>query len=169
MSTIAAEKEPNFRENLGVLDKKGHREWMYPKAVSGWYYKARTVVGVVLLVVLFGTPFVKINGQPLLLFNILDRKFIIFGQAFFPQDFYLLALSMLTFIVFIVLFTVLFGRVFCGWACPQTIFMEMVFRRIEYWIEATPTNAANWMQLPGLARKSQKKRPNTPFSFLFLS
>ena len=70
-----------------------------------------------------------------MLFNILERKFILFGIAFWPQDFHLFVLAMLTFIVFIILFTALFGRIWCGWACPQTIFMEMVFRKIEYLIE----------------------------------
>jgi cytochrome c oxidase accessory protein FixG len=157
MNTVASEKEPTFREKLGVLDKKGHREWMYPKAVTGWYYTARNIVGVMLLIVLFGLPFVKINGQPLLLINILERKFVIFGLAFFPQDFYLLALSMLTFVVFIVLFTVVFGRVFCGWACPQTIFMEIIFRRIEYWIEGDANQRRKLDAAPWTTDKILKK------------
>ncbi|NJM16207.1 MAG: 4Fe-4S binding protein [Bacteroidales bacterium] len=70
-----------------------------------------------------------------MLFNVLQREFIVFGQVFSPQDFHLFFLAMLVFIVFIVLFTVIYGRVWCGWACPQTVFLEMVFRRIEYWIE----------------------------------
>ncbi len=126
---------PTFREKVGILDRKGHREWMYPKAVHGKYYKARTIVGVLLLIGLFAGPFLTINGHPLLLLNVLERRFILFGVAFFPEDFYLFALCMLTFVVFVVLFTVVFGRAFCGWTCPQTVFMEMVFRRIEYWIE----------------------------------
>src|SRR6185503_14267583 len=84
---------------------------------------------------LFAIPFIKLNGEPLLLFNIIERKFIIFGKIFWPQDFYLFALVMLTMVIFIVVFTVIFGRLFCGWVCPQTIFMEMVFRKIEIWIE----------------------------------
>lgn len=85
----------------------------------------------------------------MLLFNILDRKFVIFGQVFWPQDFYLFVIGMIALLVFIILFTVVYGRIFCGWVCPQTIFMEMVFRRIEYWIEGDYTaqrrlNAAPW-------------------------
>jgi cytochrome c oxidase accessory protein FixG len=125
----------DFRDTIGVLDSKGANKRMYPKEVNGFLYKARNVFGLSLLAFLFAAPFIKINGQPLLLLNILERKFIIFGQIFFPQDFYLFALAMLTFMVFVILFTVVFGRVFCGWACPQTIFMELVFRRIEHWIE----------------------------------
>lgn len=71
----------------------------------------------------------------MVLLNFIERKFVFFGLIFTPQDFYLFALAMLIFIMFIVCFTVVLGRLWCGWACPQTIFMEMVFRRIEYWIE----------------------------------
>lgn len=70
-----------------------------------------------------------------MLLNVIERKFVLFGIAFFPQDFFLFVLALLTFVVFIALFTALFGRLWCGWACPQTVFMEMVFRKIEYWIE----------------------------------
>ncbi len=124
-----------FREELGVLDKKGGRLWMYPKPVNGFYYWARTVFAIGLLTFLFGAPFIKVNGEPFILINIFERKFILFGAVFHPQDFYIIALMMVTAVLSIVLFTVVFGRVFCGWACPQTVFMEMVFRRIEYWIE----------------------------------
>ncbi len=135
MLTQEAPQQEGFREQLGVLEKTGKRHWIYPKQVNGFYYKARTAFGVLLLGALFGIPFLKINGHPFMLFNILERKFIIFGVPFFPQDFFLLALTLITFVVFIALFTVVFGRLFCGWACPQTVFMEMVFRRIENWIE----------------------------------
>jgi cytochrome c oxidase accessory protein FixG len=84
-------------------------------------------------------PFIKVHGDPILLFNVVELKFIIFGIVFTPQDLHLFALAMITLIVFVVLFTVVFGRLFCGWVCPQTIFMEMVFRKIEYWIEGDAT------------------------------
>lgn len=125
----------DFRDTIGVLDKKGDTKRMYPKSVNGVLFKARNAFGLTLVAFLFTAPFIKINGQQCLLFNVLERKFIIFGQIFFPQDFYIFALAMLTFLVFIILFTVIFGRVFCGWACPQTVFLELIFRRIEYWIE----------------------------------
>jgi len=80
-------------------------------------------------------PFVKINGNQFFLFNVLERKFNIFSFPFWPQDFHLLVISMIIGVVFIILFTVVFGRIFCGWICPQTIFLEMVFRKIEYWID----------------------------------
>ncbi|MCZ4279080.1 4Fe-4S binding protein, partial [Rhodococcoides yunnanense] len=67
--------------------------------------------------------------------NIPKGEFILLGQLFFPQDFILLGVGMVFAIVFVIVFTLLFGRVFCGWVCPQTIFLEMIFRKIEFWIE----------------------------------
>ena len=119
-----------FRDKLATVDKEGKRVWIYPKKPSGPFYRARTWISLLLLAILFSGPFIKINGQPILLLNVLERKFIIFGIGFWPQDFYLFVLATITLIVFIVLFTVVYGRLFCGWTCPQTIFMEMLFRKI---------------------------------------
>lgn len=124
-----------FRDSIATVDDKGKRLWIYPKKPSGKFHNWRILVTVILLLILFGGPFIKVNGQPFMLLDIFERKFIIFGQAFWPQDFVLLAVTLITFFVFIILFTVVFGRVWCGWLCPQTLFMEMVFRKIEYWIE----------------------------------
>lgn len=128
-------EEENFRNSINVVNKSGERNWVYAKKPKGSLYKGRTWFSILLLVLLFGTPFLSFNNHPLILLNIIERKFILFGVPFWPQDLPLVALLMLTFVVFIIVFTVVFGRVFCGWACPQTIFMEMVFRKIEYWIE----------------------------------
>lgn len=141
--------DQSFRDTLATVDNKGKRVWIYPKKPSGKYTNARTVVALFLLAFLFGGPFIKIDGEPLLLLNVLERKFVILGQVFWPQDFHLFVLAMLSMLVFIVLFTVIYGRIFCGWICPQTIFMETVFRRIEYWIEGDWTHqkaldAAPW-------------------------
>ncbi|MFO7447865.1 MAG: cytochrome c oxidase accessory protein CcoG [Ignavibacteriaceae bacterium] len=125
----------SFRDQLATVDKAGKRNWIYPKKPSGRFYTARNIVSIILLAVLFGTPFIKVNGHPFILLNIIERKFILFGIPFGPHDFFLFVLAMIAVIVSIFLFTAVFGRVFCGWICPQTIFMEMVFRKIEYWIE----------------------------------
>lgn len=149
--------EGTFRDSISTIDKEGHRRWIFPKKPAGKYYNARTIVSVVLLAFLFTGPFIRIGGEPLLMMNILERKFVLFGQVFWPQDFYLFGLAMITLAVFIIVFTVIFGRVFCGWVCPQTIFMEMVFRKIEYWIEG------DWKQQQALdkmewnAEKIRKK------------
>src|SRR6478609_3699201 len=127
--------DEQFRDSIGTVDEKGKRLWVYAKKPSGYYHRLRIAVTIVLLSLLFSGPFIRIGGQPLLLLNIFERKFVILGQAFWPQDFVLLAITLLTFFVFIILFTVVFGRIWCGWMCPQTLFMEMVFRKIEYLLE----------------------------------
>src|SRR6185436_1481388 len=120
---------------IATVDEKGKRVWIYPKKPGGNLHNRRIIVTVFLLSLFFSGPFLTIGGQPLLLLNFFERRFVIFGQVFWPQDFVLLAITLITFFVFIILFTVVFGRIWCGWMCPQTLFMEMVFRKIEYWIE----------------------------------
>jgi len=124
-----------FRDSIGTINEDGKRNWIYPKKPSGRYYDKRKIVSYLLLAFLFAAPFVKINGNQFLMFNVIERRFNIFSFPFWPQDFHLFVISMIIGVVFITLFTVGFGRIFCGWICPQTIFMEMVFRRIEYWID----------------------------------
>jgi len=125
----------SFRDSIATIDERGKRSWVFPKKPSGKFYIYRTYVSWFLLAFLLAAPFIKINGNQFLLFNVLKRRFNIFGFPFWPQDFHLLVVSMILGIVFIALFTVVYGRVFCGWVCPQTIFLEMVFRKIEYWID----------------------------------
>lgn len=124
-----------FRDSIGTMDNTGNRKWVFPRKPKGKFTNYRTLVSVILLFVYFAIPFLTINGNPLFLFNVLDRQFFILGQPFYPQDFFILALGAIASLVFIILFTVVFGRIFCGWICPQTIFLEMIFRKIEYAIE----------------------------------
>lgn len=127
--------EESFRNSVGTMDETGRRKWVYPRKPKGKFTNYRDYVTYLLLAVFFTLPFVKINHNSFLLFNVIDRKFFIFGQPFYLQDFFILALGAVTSVIFVMLFTVVFGRIFCGWLCPQTIFMEGVFRKIEYWIE----------------------------------
>lgn len=129
--------QSSFRDNIATVDARGKRIWMFPKKPSGRYFIWRQVLGYFLLVNLFIIPFIKISDYPLFQLDIFERRFSILGQIFFPQDLYLFALVMIIGVLFVVLFTVVFGRLFCGWICPQTIFMELVFRRVEYWIEGS--------------------------------
>lgn len=147
----------NFRDSLSSIDETGKRKWIYPKMPKGWFYDKRKIVSYTLLVFLFAGPFIKIGDEPLLMINILARKFVILGQPFWPQDFFLFGLGMIAFIVFIILFTVIYGRLFCGWVCPQTIFMEMIFRRIEYWIEGTDSQQKKLNKAPWTKDKIVKK------------
>ena len=141
----------DYRDRVSTIASDGKRVWVYPKKPKGKLYNYRKLTSFVLLAFFFLFPFIKINGEPFLLFNVLERKFILFGFPFFPQDFYLLVPVMIASIVFVVLFTVIYGRVFCGWLCPQTIFMEFVYRRIEYWIEGN--------------NKKQQRLDQAPISF----
>ena len=124
-----------FRDRIATADESGKRIWLYVKKPSGRFHRARVLVAVFLLGFLFSAPFVHIGGNPLMRFDVIHREFFIFGIAFWPQDFHLIVIGILILLVFIVLFTLAFGRLFCGWICPQTVFLEMVFRKIEYLIE----------------------------------
>jgi cytochrome c oxidase accessory protein FixG len=129
----------DFRDHLATADREGRRRWLFPRQPRGRFYRARTYFSYLLLVLMFVGPFIRINGNPLLLLNILDRKFVVFGQVFWPQDMILFAVALLLFITGIIVFTAAYGRLWCGWACPQTVLMEMVFRKIEYFLEGDAT------------------------------
>lgn len=128
-------EEKTFRDTVGTMDETGKRKWVFPRKPKGNYTTKRNYTSFVLLLIFFTLPFVKINGNPFLLINIMEGHFFIFGQPFYPQDSHIMALAAVILVIFIMIFTVVFGRLFCGWLCPQTIFMEAVFRKIEYWIE----------------------------------
>ena len=125
----------DFRDHLATADKHGHRQWLFPKKPRGRFYRYRTWVSWVLLAIMFAGPFVRIHGNPLLLLNIVERRFSILGQIFWPHDTAIFAVALLLFGTSIFIFTAAFGRLWCGWTCPQTLLMEMVFRKIEYLIE----------------------------------
>jgi cytochrome c oxidase accessory protein FixG len=151
-----------------LLKTKSKREFIYPKKPAGKLYTYRKWVSYVLLLCLFSFPFVKFKGEQLVLLGFLERKFVFFGLIFTPQDFYLFATAMLIFIIFITFFTIILGRLWCGWACPQTIFMEMVFRRIEYWIEGDANQQKKLDALPWTTEKIIKKGVKH-FIFLVIS
>lgn len=143
--------EDFFRDKLSTVANDGKRVWVYAKKAKGSFTTKRKVLAIFLLAIFYVGPFIKIGNEPILLFDVLQRKFVLFGVVFWPQDFHLILLSFIAIIVFIVLFTVIFGRLFCGWVCPQTIFMEFVFRQIEFLIEGSAAN--------------QKKLNEAPMSF----
>lgn len=148
---------PDFREHLATADDRGNRRWLYPQRPVGQFYRLRQWFSGLLLLVMFSGPFIKINGNPLLLFNLLERKFSILGQIFWPEDFFLFALSMLLFLTGIMIFTTAYGRLWCGWACPQTVMMEMVFRKIEWWIEGDGARQRLFNQPPWTRDKIVRK------------
>jgi cytochrome c oxidase accessory protein FixG len=131
------EAHQQFRDALASIQADGRRKWVYARQPSGPFYRARTYVSVGLLAFLFAAPFVRVGGQPLILLNVIERRFVLFGLVFWPQDFYLVVLLALTALITIMLATVTIGRVWCGWLCPQTVFLEMLFRKIEYLIDGS--------------------------------
>jgi cytochrome c oxidase accessory protein FixG len=149
--------DQSFRDSVATIDKQGGRRYIHPKKPKGPLYRKRTAASIVYLALFFGLPFVKVDGEPLFMINVLKRKFILFGQIFGPEDFFIFMLGMLTFVLFIIVFTVVFGRVFCGWACPQTIFMEMVFRKVEYWIDGDHVKQRQLREMPWNAYKIGKR------------
>ena len=150
-------QEEIFRDTIATVDKQGKRNWIYAQRPKGRLYNYRSLFSAVLLLLGFALPVIQINGRPLFLLNVVEGRFILFGVIFWPQDFFLFALLMLAFVLFIALFTMAFGRLFCGWACPQTIFMEMVFRRIEYWIEGDSAAQRLLNKAPWNGDKIRKK------------
>jgi cytochrome c oxidase accessory protein FixG len=159
MSVIHVERgtPESFRNTLYNIDLEGNRAKIYPHKPAGRYTTARRAVSVVLLAFFFAAPFVKVNGLQFLQFNIPERTFILFGIVFFPQDFYIVVLGALTLIVSVVLFSSVFGRIWCGWMCPQTVFLEMVFRRIEFAIEGSGIKQQLFEAAPFTVNKAVRK------------
>ncbi|MBK7122457.1 MAG: cytochrome c oxidase accessory protein CcoG [Chitinophagaceae bacterium] len=149
--------EESFRDSVATITSEGKRNFINPKKPKGRLFNLRTAFSIFYLLVFFTLPFIKVHDAPVFMFNVLERKFIFFGVTFWPQDFFIFAIGFLTFIVFIILFTVVFGRIFCGWACPQTIFMEMVFRKIEYWIDGDSYKQKQLRAMPWNAEKIRKR------------
>lgn len=147
----------SFRDSLATMDKSGKRNWIFAKKPNGRYYNARTIVSYFFFLLLIVLPFITVNERPLFLFNIPAGKFIIFSKVFWPQDFFIFGLTMVTGVVFIVLFTAAFGRLFCGWVCPQTNFMEMLFRKVEYLIEGSASEQRVLSKAPWSLDKIRKK------------
>jgi len=149
--------DESFRDSIATVDKDGKRTWIFAKKPSGKFFNRRQLFSYSLLVLLFIGPFIKIGNESLLMMNIVERKFVIFGQIFWPEDSYLFAIGMLAFVVLIIVFTVVFGRLFCGWACPQTLFLELIFRRIEFWIDGDWNQQKKLDKLTWKGRKLKKR------------
>jgi cytochrome c oxidase accessory protein FixG len=147
----------DFRDHIATAEKDGRRRWIYPRKVNGRFYRWRTWFSWLLLAVMFAGPFITIHGNPLLLMNIVERKFVVLGQIFWPQDMIIFAIAILLFFTSVVIFTAAFGRLWCGWACPQTVMMEMVFRKIEYFIEGDAHQQRALDKAPWDAGKIAKK------------
>ncbi|MFN0137277.1 MAG: cytochrome c oxidase accessory protein CcoG [Phycisphaerae bacterium] len=133
---IASLLQPE-EEVLSTLNRDGTRKWLKPKISAGRFLTRRQWIGYGLIALFAAMPTLRMNGKPLMLLDIANRQFTFFGHTFLPTDTALLALLMLSLFVGIFLITALLGRVWCGYACPQTVYMELVYRPIERWIDGT--------------------------------
>ena len=122
---------------LSTLERDGSRRWLRPRLSRGNLWKRRRVVAYVLMAVFVAIPHIRIGGKPMILIDIAAREFTFFGRTFLPTDTLLLALLMLSVFITIVLVTAITGRAWCGWACPQTVYMEYLFRPIDRLFEGT--------------------------------
>lgn len=147
----------SFRDRHSNTTEKGERNWIYALKPSGVLYKYRSYLSFLYLIVFFVLPFIKVNGMPFLMLNFPEGKFILFSKIFWPDDFIIFAVGMIATIIFIALFTIIYGRIFCGWVCPQTVFMEFVFRKIEWWIEGNPSQQKKLDSGPWASAKIWKK------------
>ncbi len=140
-------------EVLSTLRADGRRRWLYPRvAVGGWFHKRR-LVGLSLIVLFNVLPFLRMNGAPMVFLDWMGRKFHLFGITFQTSDAFLLALLFLAWFIGIFLVTALLGRVWCGWMCPQTIYLEFVYRPLERLcfgrrgVGGKPTTVAAWRRV----------------------
>lgn len=151
---------------LPTLNEDGTRNWIRPKPSPGRFLKARTLVGWGLIVMFVALPFIKMGGHPIILLDLPERQFHLFGATFHPTDGVLLMLLMLSIFVAVILLTALFGRVWCGWGCPQTVYMELLFRPLERLLEGGVKGQRKLDRAGGGARRKLKYLIFAVLSFL---
>ena len=154
--------------SLYTLDEEGNRLWVYPQRIWGVFTRNRSVVAYSLLILYLLLPWLHMRGLPFIQFNILERQFIIAGNIYWPQDVKYLVFILIGAGVALFLFTSVAGRVWCGWACPQTVFIEHVYRRIERWIEGAALARRQLEAGPWTSEKIAK-RVSKHFLYLLFS
>lgn len=123
---------------LSTLNADGSRRWLKPRLARGALWKRRRLVAWGLIGLFVALPHLRIAGKPPMLLDIPAREFTLLGETFYPTDTVALALLVLSIFVSVFLLTALFGRVWCGWACPQTVYLEFVYRPLERFFEGEP-------------------------------
>lgn len=157
-SSLSYKKKYELPEDrLATTSEKGERVYLYPAEVHGFYRKARHLVNSLLILIFLGLPWIHVNHQQLILLDLPNRKFNFFGFVFWAHDAPILFLVIISFAIAIAFVTAVFGRVWCGWACPQTVFIDGVFRKIEEWVEGKSAHRKRVDQQPWTFRKFYKK------------
>jgi cytochrome c oxidase accessory protein FixG len=139
------------------FDETGHRVYIHPSDTKGPWRLRRTVLYAVLLVIFLVLPWVRLNGHQALLLDVAHRRFAVFGLTFWAHDAPMLLFVIGGFAISLLFATAVLGRVWCGWACPQTVFIDMVFRRIEGWVEGKPHERRKLDLAPMSAGKAARK------------
>ncbi len=144
---------PSPEHVLSTMERDGSRRWLRPKLSKGTWWHRRRLVAYVLMVVFVVVPHLKIWGKPLIRLDIAAREFTLLGHTFLPTDTLLLALAMLTAFISIVFITAVTGRAWCGWACPQTVYIEFLFRPIDRLFEGTKGKGGQPKQAMSVPRR----------------
>ena len=147
-------------DQLATIGEQGKRLDLYPSVVDGKYRSRKNGLYILLIGIFLGLPWVRIGGEPAVLFDLATRKFSLFGILFWAHDAPLLFLVIGSLFMTIFFLTAVWGRFWCGWACPQTVFIDAVFRRIERWVEGDSVTRRRRDALPWdtdkITRKSLK-------------
>jgi cytochrome c oxidase accessory protein FixG len=122
---------------LTTLTREGKRRWIYPVPSPGRFNTQRRIVAYALMLLYLLLPIIHINGRPAILLDVMQREFALFGAVFYPTDTVLLMILGVGGILAIIVLTALLGRVWCGWGCPQTVYLEYLFRPIERLVEGS--------------------------------
>lgn len=143
-------------ERLATTDEKGKRVYLFPAQVKGFFRKRRDILNVFLIAIFLMMPWIKIGGVQSILIDIPNRRFALFGFTFWSTDIPILFFVLLILVIGLVFVTAIWGRVWCGWACPQTVFIDGVFRKIERWVIGSHVDQRTLAKAPWSFSKIKK-------------